>query len=831
MNVSAGKRRNLASDIFWFASPKSIAPMRQALYFLTTLSLVLPWQGLHNVTQAQQTELQLWDSANVASKDAGCGYELGRGESLVSCVVLEPATLQALRDGSRGEYGELVIDIGGELGRVTSPRVVDARASRISIDGILDSSGSLFQLSVAGVSASGSFRRDGTLYEVKPTASGLNAVVRVDESARTQGLVDVIDVEDATLPWTWDGLGKSASADIKLLLLWDDNLLTLHGQSGLDAMEADYMAYLNGALVDGGASDVSFSVAQSTVITYDETQFADMSDDLRALQSKTDGVLDSIHDTRLAAGADLVHLFVPSYKQTTCGIAYASVVGANYGFGVTGISGCGMDTFAHEVGHNLGLNHDPYVTSDPNYYWSHGYVDLSNGFRTIMSYQNECADSGVACPRVRLFSDPATTYGGVPVGTPDNPPAASSNNVRVIRANAASRANYSDILDACLAYLYGGTTGPATARVGDEFSFQVPMSDQGDTSACNTTGAYGLYLIGSSGAKYRVARQSITLPESPSMITFTGTPSVPDPPTGSYDVRLYEEVTGSWWASIAQIEILPAVTNAAPTASFTASSTTGQAPHAIDFDASASSDPNGDALTYAWDFGDGASGTGATTSHTYATAGTFAVTLMVSDGSLTDAQTTSVTISAANAAPTASFTASSTTGQAPHAIDFDASASSDPNGDALTYAWDFGDGASGTGATTSHTYATAGTFAVTLMVSDGSLSDAQTLEVTIASGVSTEASDGPVTFALYPAYPNPFNPTTRIAYSLPEPRFVSIWVTDMTGRIVARLLDGSMVAPGRHEVAFNASGLPSGNYIMTVQAGSERKTQVLSLLK
>ena len=64
-------------------------------------------------------------------------------------------------------------------------------------------------------------------------------------------------------------------------------------------------------------------------------------------------------------------------------------------------------------------------------------------------------------------------------------------------------------------------------------------------------------------------------------------------------------------------------------------------------DARTSSDPEAGALTYAWDFGDGATGTGVTASHTYASAGTYTVGLTVTDnGGLTDTITHDVTVTA-----------------------------------------------------------------------------------------------------------------------------------------------------------------------------------------
>jgi PKD domain/RTX calcium-binding nonapeptide repeat (4 copies)/NHL repeat len=88
-------------------------------------------------------------------------------------------------------------------------------------------------------------------------------------------------------------------------------------------------------------------------------------------------------------------------------------------------------------------------------------------------------------------------------------------------------------------------------------------------------------------------------------------------------------------------------------------------------------------------------------------------------------------------APTAAFSANPTSGNAPLTVSFDASASSDPNGTIVSYAWAFGDTTNGTGATVSHTYSAAGTFTATLTVTDndgatGQLS--QTITVTGAAG-------------------------------------------------------------------------------------------------
>ena len=72
-----------------------------------------------------------------------------------------------------------------------------------------------------------------------------------------------------------------------------------------------------------------------------------------------------------------------------------------------------------------------------------------------------------------------------------------------------------------------------------------------------------------------------------------------------------------------------------------------------------------------------------------------------------------------NRNPTAQFTANPTSGIPPLTVNFDGRGSTDPDGDALSYAWQFGDNTTGSGATSSHTYSGSGTFVARLTVSDG----------------------------------------------------------------------------------------------------------------
>lgn len=163
--------------------------------------------------------------------------------------------------------------------------------------------------------------------------------------------------------------------------------------------------------------------------------------------------------------------------------------------------------------------------------------------------------------------------------------------------------------------------------------------------------------------------------------------------------------------------------NRFPLAGFTIGpGTTGPVPFTVTLSGAPSSDPDGDDQIdeYSWDFGDGAQGNGKSVSHTYGAVGTYVITLTVTDKwGATDRASKTVYVTAAEpAGPTASFTASPTSGTSPLTVTFDAGASTYPGGTILSYEWSFGDGGTWTGRTATHTYFSAGnqTFTVTLTV-------------------------------------------------------------------------------------------------------------------
>lgn len=87
----------------------------------------------------------------------------------------------------------------------------------------------------------------------------------------------------------------------------------------------------------------------------------------------------------------------------------------------------------------------------------------------------------------------------------------------------------------------------------------------------------------------------------------------------------------------------------------------------------------------------------------------------------------------------------------------------------------------------------------------------------------------PASFSLS-AFPNPFNPTTRIAFTVPRAGKVRLDAFDLLGGRVSTLQDGMMNA-GEHTVQFNGSALPSGVYFIRLESADFFKTEKLLLLK
>lgn len=153
---------------------------------------------------------------------------------------------------------------------------------------------------------------------------------------------------------------------------------------------------------------------------------------------------------------------------------------------------------------------------------------------------------------------------------------------------------------------------------------------------------------------------------------------------------------------------------------FTFTPTAPQDHQRVLFDASISQAPgNNPIVSYSWNFGDGGTATGRTVTHEFSSPGTYIVSLTVTDGFGRSATTSQSMGVGAGVNPTAAFVFSPTDPLPGTTVFFNASASrAAPGRTIVSYAWDFGDGTSGTGVQTSRRYTVIGSYTVTLVVTD-----------------------------------------------------------------------------------------------------------------
>ena len=182
----------------------------------------------------------------------------------------------------------------------------------------------------------------------------------------------------------------------------------------------------------------------------------------RRLRRTSDGVMDVVHGWRDEFGADFVVLFVDDDDDdgdAVCGIGYCMSDSAT-AFSVVNWE-CAVDNFSlhHEIGHNQGCQHnreDDGVGCNGAYDYSYGwrfFGDDGNGYRTIMSYNNDDGDF----TRINVFSNPFVFYEGQPtgrsIGTEDE-----AHNARSIDNRSATVQGFRvSRFDVWVDFDYGGT--------------------------------------------------------------------------------------------------------------------------------------------------------------------------------------------------------------------------------------------------------------------------------------------------------------------------------------------------------------------------------------
>lgn len=261
-------------------------------------------------------------------------------------------------------------------------------------------------------------------YRVVPLAGSTHAVVQVRTGAMSEGGSDAprpshiprrSERDQRTIP-PCDVAGAGDRGTIDILVLYTPLAAS---RQDMDLLVAESMAQLDRAARQhpGDRFGVTFRLVGLEEVNYREAE--DMGIDLERLSGLEPGFLNDVPGLRDRYRADLVHLIIEGPPDSgSCGIGWMiepeAPLTADAGFSVSDhrCSAANL-SFAHEIGHNMGMDHDRYVVdkADPGAI-NFGYVSLETSRRTLMAYGNQCYDQGLDCPRVVTFSTPDAVLGG-----------------------------------------------------------------------------------------------------------------------------------------------------------------------------------------------------------------------------------------------------------------------------------------------------------------------------------------------------------------------------------------------------------------------------------
>ena len=282
----------------------------------------------------------------------------------------------------------------------------------------------------------GSVRTPDAVYTIRTTSSGSYVVRQIDESTLPP-LAEPLEAPSESGENSRQTLDVSIPADdgglIDVMVFYTPAAkILMGGRAGIEALIDLYVAQTNQAYANSGVFH------RLRLVLRDEVDYIESGEalvDIERLEDESDGYIDHVHSLRETYGADLVHLVIGRTED----YAFAGIANFEGPFGVSVTAPWGGLVFAHELGHNMGLLHDRYVSLQESEEaslggWHYGYVNQrafepgapeSARWRTIMSYDWQCVDilgEEAYCPRLAYFSNPRLTYNGDPLGvSADNP--------------------------------------------------------------------------------------------------------------------------------------------------------------------------------------------------------------------------------------------------------------------------------------------------------------------------------------------------------------------------------------------------------------------------
>ena len=242
--------------------------------------------------------------------------------------------------------------------------------------------------------------------------------------------------------------------------------------------------------------------------------------------------------------------------------------------------------------------------------------------------------------------------------------------------------------------------------------------------------------------------------------------------------------------------------------------TSGEAPLTVSFIGSNSTDDAG-IVSYAWDFGDGATSAEANPEYIFNTEGEYEVTLTVTDAEgLTASASFAIIVNSnsENQAPVAIASSDVSGGEAPLTVTFIGSDSTDDSG-IVSFAWDFGDGGTSTDADPEYVFTAEGEYEVMLMVTD-----AEGLEGSTTLTINVEDSNEPLSEVELDMVlsPNPSIDFVEITLNgiVEEEDIIGFMLHDSAGRLIRQYTPDEISVSGTFIISLDI--LTSDVYVVTV---------------
>jgi peptidyl-Asp metalloendopeptidase len=277
-------------------------------------------------------------------------------------------------------------------------------------------------VAVRGETAAAEISIGPRLFEIRNQSGDIYAVIEVDRAvfppeAEPLSVPITPDEPHSTVPGNVAQATCFLNVDV-MVLYTDDARAAAGGVTNIELLIDLAVDRTNEAYQRSGVTQ------RVNLVHTEEVNFTENNDSsamLEQLKNKNDGIIDHIHQLRNSHVADIVSMIIEN--RTDCGRGYQmSTLSSSFAGNAFNIASrtcaAGNLSFAHELGHNMGIAHDKANSGGgaPVFTYAYGYqnpdTNQTTNFRTVMAY--DCTPN--TCPRVSNFSNPSVNYNGVPTG-------------------------------------------------------------------------------------------------------------------------------------------------------------------------------------------------------------------------------------------------------------------------------------------------------------------------------------------------------------------------------------------------------------------------------